>query len=183
MKWSELTKTNTYGECAAEDALRMSVAIGQYIKRRGVSITMDNVRLARHIMRYIQMRHTVAAYHISTVPGDIYYPEGWNANEEEIWGDWINHTFTPESWCDEVIEPVFGGDVHLWEARIDGWREELLSFIPLWVRRSRAIVTAHDPTPIFQEHEELNDKIDPYLLEHGSSRQKKDALKHSSDVY
>jgi len=183
MKWLNLTKANRYGECPADDAFRMAVAIGRYVKQRGVSTTLNNTQIARQILRYIQMRHTVAAYNISAIPGALYYPNGWNDTEEEIWNDWINHHCTLESWCDEVITPVFGADVRLWEAPIDGWRDELLQFLSLWIRRSREIVASYDPIPIVQDEEESIDKIDPYLLEHGSSRQKRDALKHSSDVY
>ena len=77
-------------------------------------------------------------------------------------------------------------DVRLWESPIDGWREELIQFLPFWIQRSRAIVEAFDATPLNPADEkagEKAEKIDPYLLEHGSSRQKKDALKHSSDVF
>jgi hypothetical protein len=183
MKWSDLLKANRYGECPSDDAVRMAAEIGRYVKQRGVSTTMNSTKLAIQILRYIQMRHTVAAHNISAVPGELYYPDGWSAAEEEIWNDWINHHCTPESWYDEVITPVFGEDVRLWEAPIDGWREELLQFLSLWIRRSREIVVAYDPTPIVPNEDESTDKIDPYLLEHGSSRQKRDALKHSSDVY
>jgi transposase len=81
-----------------------------------------------------------------------------------------------------VLDPVFGNDVRLWEAGIEGWREELIQFLPFWIQRSRDIVETFDATPLDLTEEVFAEKVDPYLLEHGSSRQKKDALKHSSDV-
>jgi len=106
-------------------------------------------------------------------------PAGWTEKEEEIWIDWINYHCTLDDWSAEVMEPVFGSNVRMWEAQMDGWREELLQFLPWWIRRSAIIVAAFDPTPLVPEVEEdiSMAKIDPYLLDHGSTKQKREAMK------
>jgi len=82
-----------------------------------------------------------------------------------------------ESWLVEVMDPVLGTIPGLWEC--EGWRSELVHFLPWWIQRSFAIVAKFDPTFVetAEEDETKEDskrkEIDPYLLEHGKSKQRR----------
>ena len=106
------------------------------------------------------------------------YPEGWSEEYEALWGDWIDRECPLESWEEEVIDPTFGTLVRPWET--DGWRLEIYSFLPLWIQRSIPLMAAIDPDVVEEETElEPESPIDPYLLEHGSAKQRKNASKCS----
>ena len=143
-----------------------------YIGRRGVVPELAPRRMITQILRYITLRRRSGPFAISNPLFDPSSPEGWGDYEEDVWQEWIDYTFTLDSWNDEVMNPIFGTDVRLWEASIEGWREELLQFLPWWIKRSEAIVVKFDPTPLAEQSEELS-KLDSYLLEDGSARQKR----------
>ena len=128
------------------------------------------------ILHYITLRRRAQPFAISNPLFDPSAPEGWGNYEEDVWREWIDYTFTLESWNDEVMTPIFGSDVRLWEANIEGWREELLQFLPWWIKRSAATVAKFDPAQLPETIEEKS-TLDPYLLEHGSARQKRMAMK------
>jgi len=167
---------NKYGEYAAEDVSAIVESFARYIRRHGVVPELEPRRMAGQIMRYIQLRKKA---HFLDIAGPMFVPsapEGWSEYDEEVWQEWIDYTFTLDSWVTEVMNPIFGSDSRLWEATIEGWREELLQFLPWWIKRSAAIVAKFDSAQI-PETVEQESKLDPYLLEHGSSRQKRMALK------
>jgi hypothetical protein len=177
MSIESLTVPNKYGECAADDVTAIVRAFARYIGRHDVTMELEPRRMITQILRYIALRQKARPYEISNPMFNPSEPEGWNSDKEEIWQDWIDYTFTLESWAGEVMNPIFGMDVRLWEANIEGWREELFHFLPWWIRRSAAIVAKFDPTPLAETTEEEKSNLDPYLLEHGSARQKRMAAK------
>lgn len=172
MDWSELF--DIYGwddRAASDDALELAERIVAWAACKGVKIELTLDRLARQILRYVWMRQETGAYMIVGPRHTRLTPTGWTAHHERIWRDWIDHAFELETWNAVVMAPVFGTDVRSWEARIDGWRDELFTFLPTWIARSMTRFEEIDVTPLPEPEPEDVDprtaKIDPYLLEHG----------------
>ena len=169
MKWRELFDVNRYGECIADDVEDVVERIESYILRRNGYLELAHGDLVGQVLQYIQLRQTMHPLDISnpqTIPS---LPAGWSEYDEEIWRDWLHHTHSIEGWRSEVMYAVFGSHVHLWELKCEGWRDELFDFLPWWVSRSLKVVEEFDPNQC--EEEEMEEgAIDPYLLDHGSSR-------------
>ena len=157
------------------DIVEIVAGMDRYVRRRGTTLGLEPRRLCRQIIQYVDMRHHMGSYDISYPQFKPYKPAGWTSREEGLWRDWIQYTFSLDSWQEEVIGPVFGTDVRSWEPPREGWRAEIMEFLPWWIARSLTIVDAFDPSSIDPEDEELvadKKEIDPYLLDHGSSKQK-----------
>ena len=171
---------NTYGECAVDDIDYLVWLFQGYLHKRGAELGLDPAHLATHILKYIYLRQKSSVYDISAPRTNPVKPTGWSAKDEEIWCDWISNHCTLDSWRTEVLAPIFGTDVRLWEARCQGWRDELTLFFPWWIQRSLDIVRKYDPTQLEEEVEEDESKaagIDSYILDHGSAKQRKAALR------
>jgi hypothetical protein len=81
---------------------------------------------------------------------------------------------------------VFGTDERLWEARISkDWRMEILEFLPFWIYRDLDLCEDIDPTPL-PDPQDLTDankkEIDPYIMEHGGRRARRQAEKEGGPV-
>jgi len=166
-----------YRESMEGDVFETVSYIEAHLKRRGVTLEMSPRRLTAHILQYIRLRQHASFYDISTPLTEPINPVSWTAHHERVWCDWINYNCDLDSWTKEVMQPMFGTDVRFWEAACQGWREEIHAFLPWWIRRSMAIVEQFDPTsedPI----EEQQSEIDPYLLDHGTSKQKRGQLSY-----
>jgi len=173
-------QNNRYGECVADDVAKIVQHMEQYARIRGASLGLNKRRLGLHILKYISLRQETTCHNISAPLMEPYKPEGWAAREEGLWLDWVHYTFSLDSWHDEVMNSVFGTDVRFWESRIEGWRSEIMEFLPWWLSRSIDIVDAFDPTSVdLDEIDQEKSNIDPYLLDHGSAKQKRD---HSSCI-
>lgn len=165
---------NQYDECAAEDVRAIVSRIQTCVEQRGAKLALDSKALTRQILTFLTLRQRCSVYEISDPPNKRYIPEGWTTADERLWQDWIHTMFPVEHWLAEVMDPIFGSDMRLWEAPCEGWRSELVHYLPWWIQRSITIVTDFDPT--YEESEEEDSKkkeIDPYLLEHGTSKQKR----------
>lgn len=173
-----LVTQNQYGECALDDMEALVDRIEIFARRRGVSLELDRRRLVRQLLQYVSLRQqTMSCVQISNPHFDPSEPEGWTDHDEDIWNDWIQHTCSLENWHTEVLQPVFGSDIRLWEVNCDGWRSELMHFLPWWLQRSTPIVRKFDPFPeeVPSEPDDMQMEIDPYLMEHGSAKQRKQA--------
>ena len=147
-----------------DDIAALVVQIEQYITRRGATLSVSKQKLYAQIRCYLHLRQTMSRLDISYPRMAVFKPTGWTGRHEALWDDWIHYTFSDDNWYAEVVYPVFGRDVRDWELYMDGWREELLEFLPWWIRRSVDIVEDYDPTP-----EESEDNDDLLLdAEHGS---------------
>ena len=145
---------NRYGECIADDVENIVKEFESYIRRRGLYLELPPAEIASQIMNYIQLRHSMHPLQISNPRNIPSMPEDWSDYDEEIWLDYLEQRFTIPSWQCEVMYPVFGSEVHLWEEACDGWRDELIEFIPWWIARSRKILEQFDPNPPIEEEEE-----------------------------
>ena len=68
--------------------------------------------------------------------------------------------------------------MRLYEAVCEGWRLELVLFFPWWIQRSFKIVEKFNPTQLEVQSEEEDTKgIDSYIMDHGSAKQKKAAMR------
>ena len=177
MNWTQLVSPNKYGECAMEDIQDLVGLFETYVKRRGAALAIEPGRLVAHILQYVYLRQTSSVYEISGPRTQPVTPVGWTAEEEAIWSDWIAMHCSFESWGAEVLDPIFGTDIRLWEAVCDGWRLELVQFFPWWIQRSFDIVEQHDPAQLEMQEEEGNANVDSYIMDHGSAKQKKAAMR------
>jgi len=175
MEYSDLWAPNPYGEVVADDIWALVDRIAELATQNGTSLALTPAALHGQLLQYILLRQ-------KTLDGDIAMrwkrspPRGWTIAMERIWRDWLAHTITLDVWRNRVLAPVFGTDIRGWEAGLDGWREDILYYLLYWFERSPQIVAAFDPTPLEEPTEEAS-KIDVYLLEHGTSRQKRNALR------
>jgi hypothetical protein len=166
-----------YGESMEDDVVTTVRYIEAYFTRRGASMELSPGRLMAHIQQYIRLRQKSSFFDISAPLNKPFKPVDWTAHDERVWCDWINYHCDLDSWTREVMQPMFGNGVCFWEARCEGWREEIHTCLPWWIRRSKDIVTRFDPTsedPV----EEPQPEIDPYLLEHGTSKQRRSQVSY-----
>ncbi len=118
-------------------------------RRSKVSLCLKPTRIRNQILAYLSWRHRKAAHEISVPYHDLNEPADWTPHAENIWTDWVQHTFPPERWTSRVLEPVFGTDERFWEHRVGGahWRMELYDMVQWWLQRSWAVVDKFDPFP------------------------------------
>jgi len=146
-----------------------------FLKRRKLYIDMPREHLASQIQQYMDLRRRG---HPTTIVGPkrvVSKPDGWDDHAEQVWQDWFSNEVRLSDWLREVFRPVFGTNPCSWDYLCDGWREELLLFLPWWAQRTYAIVGAYDATPYDLDAEaemETNTdprsaKVDPYLADHG----------------
>ena len=166
-----------------EDIHILTRLIVDHILRRGVCPEFSEDSIINDIYRI--MAEKWKGRHINDIPYHalpVVCPLDWTEYEERLWRDWIEQNFPYESWEDEVLYPLFGTSSEPWEESVPGWRDELHQFLWTWIRRSSEIVRIFDPMPELEDiTEESQDhvklRIDPYILEHGSAKQKRAALK------
>jgi len=156
---------------AADDIFVLVQLFEKYVTRRGATLCIKPQRIISHILKYIDLRKRHMSWEIDGPYVALTYPENWSEENESLWEDWLNCECSLESWEEEVIDPTFGTLVHPWET--DGWRQEIHNFLSLWIQRSIPHKTDNDES----EDDEKESDIDPYLLEHGSAKQRKNATK------
>jgi hypothetical protein len=173
-----LLRPNTYGECAFADVQDLVFLFEKYVKARGATMSVEPKRLVKHILKYISLRQKYLQHDISSPLTAPATPVGWTSDDESIWMDWVCDTFDMESWEEEVLGPIFGSDIRLWEANCEGWRLELMTCFPWWIQRSFDIVDKFNPTqPEVQDEEDDTKGVDSYIMDHGSAKQKKAAMR------
>lgn len=148
MNWEELWVPNQWDECVATDVAGVAQGIESYLGRRGVELGVARRQVARAIVEYIWRRQSRRAVDLRGPKTGGRRPEGWEERHEEIWCQWLEQRLTPESFEIEVMWPVFGDDRRTWEVRCDGWREELLAFLPAWTLRSWEKFEEINPLPM-----------------------------------
>ena len=163
---------------APDDLFVLVQLIDKYVQRRKATLGVHANRMVTQILKYIQLRERHMWWKIEGPHANITYPPGWSEEYEELWGDWFEREFSLDSWEDEVMDPMFGTIVQPWE--VDGWRQEIYAFLPTWIQRSIHLLTPIDPTQTDENEEEAESAIDPYLLEHGSAKQRKNASKQTT---
>jgi hypothetical protein len=161
---------------AIDDTLHAIVErMDAFASRRGVTLD-DKSTIVGHIRQYISLRHTHLPTAISKPKWKTSKPAEWTEKEEALWQEWVHTHCTRDAWFREIMYPVFGTNIWHWEPNASSeWRTELLRCLPWWLRRSVDIVQKFDPNPCEDEEAEANTEIgiDAYLLDHGSSKQKK----------
>jgi hypothetical protein len=137
MDWEALWEPNQWGECVATDCAGIAHGVESYLGRRGIELGVSRTQVARAIVEYVWRRlggRRAAELRGPRTGGR--RPEGWEAQHEDIWCQWLGERLTPEGFEIEVMLPVFGTDRRTWESRCDGWRDELFAFLPAWTLRS-----------------------------------------------
>lgn len=148
MNWDELWVPNQWGECVATDVAGVAHCIESYLGRRDIELGVSRRQIARTIVEYVWRRQRRLALQLRGPQSGSRRPEGWDIRHEEIWRQWLEQRLTPESFEEEVLLPVFGVDQRTWEASCDGWREELLAFLPAWTLRSWDKFEEINPMPM-----------------------------------
>lgn len=172
---------NKYDECAWNDLAYLAELVNAWIRRTGATPELSDERLTRQLVSYVGMRQRHRWHEISVPQHVSREPATWTEDDEHIWQDWLSDTITLDGWR-ALVRRVFGTDERYWEASIDGWREEIFAFVPYWVQRSAQLVAAYDPRPTEvvvdnEETEPQESKIDVYILEHGTAKQRRAALR------
>jgi len=142
----------------------MASLINDYGQRRNAVLAISVRRLARELATYLRLRRSNSGYMIERRRITV-GPKGWTERDEEIWQEWLGYTFDLESWKIEVLQPLFGTDVHNWE--LDGWRLEVFTYLKDWIQRDMMLVDKFDMTPYEEVVDVLYDGLDPYMVEHG----------------
>lgn len=145
-----------------------------FLERRKLVLAFPPERIAKQICQYIDIRRKGSPLSISQL--NCKPPENWTDHHETVWQDWFANEVSLKDWLHEVFNPVFGTEQCSWDYICDGWRSELLTFLPTWASRSFTIVAAYDATPYDSDVEDDMDPysatIDPYLMDHGSKKTK-----------
>jgi len=155
-------------------AEQIAEQIEGFLGRRKLRLGISRETLARHIMQYIDVRRRGHPFDIVGPKTAPLKPEDWDDHAEQVWLDWFSNEVHLSDWLREVFRPVFGRDTCQYDYVCDGWREELLAFLPWWAQRTFNVVGKYDATPYESEDEEGTDpraaKLDPYLVDHGSKQ-------------
>jgi hypothetical protein len=182
----QMWDTDYYDECPADDIAAVCDRIQMYLKQRSIQLSLKPQKLHRSILEYIWLRYSAPSTQISFPKRKQEAPLGWNIEKERIWKQWIFHVCDQVSWERDIMRPVFGTDERLWEARISkDWRMEILEFLPFWIYRDLDLCEDIDPTPL-PDPQDLTDankkEIDPYIMEHGGRRARRQAEKEGGPV-
>jgi hypothetical protein len=186
-RWENPFELTRYGERVAVDVYAVAGRIGGLIEAHGFTPDLDDDGIASSILGFLQLRQRMRADKIRgpkrprmTKPAD------WDDEQEQIWVEHIAHLVSVEDWRQQVMYPVFGTSVRIWEGACDGWREEILQFLPAWIQRSYYNFDRIDPRqlPSSEEIEEAERReasmrkrlgirvkdVDPYLAEQEERR-------------
>lgn len=187
--FEQMWETDGYGECPAADVAEMCDRIVPFLKRRQFQLSLPAQKLHRSILEYVWLRYTAQPQNISYPKRKQEAPRGWNVDKERIWRQHIHHVCGLESWDREVIQPVFGTDERLWESAIGTeWRFEIMEFLPWWIYRDLDLFEDVDPTPLLEPEEiaameaATKKEIDPYIMDHGGRRARRQAEKEGGPV-
>jgi len=181
MKWvrtyQSLFYPNDYGERASTDVLSLVRLLRSWVQQKGADLAVSDEVLARQILKYIAMRRHWTRDQIQGPHMPLIVPPiEWNRDTEQIWEEWIWHTFDWGAWQRRILGVIFQSGVRLWEADCDGWRNEIYDFLPAWIRRDMECFRRIDPRPLpdvdpaVDEKDPRSAKIDPYLLDHGGRK-------------
>jgi len=158
-------------------AEQLAEQIEGFLRRRKIYLDLSRDQLATQILQYMTVRRKAHPMEILGPKRRVSKPDGWNDHAEQVWQDWFSNEVQLSDWLREVFRPVFGLNTAGcgWDGSCDGWREELLLFLPSWAQRSFGIVGAYDASQYESDDDsEVNDprsaKVDPYLADHGSRR-------------
>ena len=180
--WDSLITVNAYGECAAYDAEGLVLSLEKALTARGLALDIDRLAAARQILTYLTLRLQKGAHEIlglkTKTPSS--YPDGWNDEEERLWLEFLDEEFTDDVWETEIMARVFGTDERIWESVHAGWRIDIRRLLPYWVRRVLSADQESDDGAQEEEQQKGSGKIDTYLLEHGTAKQRRAAAKSSS---
>lgn len=154
--------------------------IQRLANRLDLNMELSPSKLYTMLMHYLEIRATVShPFNISGPQKRISKPAGWTQEHEAIWVQWLEHEISLELWHMFVMRPVFGYDERRWEIGIEGWRDEIYTFMPFWFVRSMSRFEEIDPTGLPDEEEEgrwgpseerKKQEIDPYLADYYDRR-------------
>jgi len=172
---------NKYDECAWDDLAYLAELLNERIRHAGAMPELSDERLTRQLVAYVGMRHRHRWHEISAPQHARSKPVGWKSDDEHIWQDWLTDTITLDDWR-SLIGRVFGTDERFWEVPVAGWREEVYAFLPFWVQRSAQLVAGYDPRSKDVDDDEgetdtRESRVDVYILEHGTAKQRRAALR------
>ena len=176
--WSALLEPNQYGECAIHDIEGIADSLVRSLQRRKLVLDLPRLQLIRQILSFLTLRATHHAFDISNPRHASRAPEGWTEENEAEWRYYLDKEFSTEMWQREILDVIFGTDVRTWEAPFLEWRSELYGFLPFWIRRSFEPLDPEEEDYEFEESTAAP-AIDAYILEHGTAKQKRTAMRQA----
>jgi hypothetical protein len=135
-----------------QDVLDIGVAVKELIlSQKATPVPLANIQ--RDIMEIITLKRlSVKPIVVTKRPGPR-GPKDWTEEEEDIFFHWIHDTFTEDLWIQNVMAPIFQGDVRPWEDSIEGWRLSLQMHLDQWIVRSMELITQIYPPEEEEEDE------------------------------
>ena len=176
--WSALIEPNQHGECAIHDIERIVECLERSLQRRKLVLDLPRVRLIRQILSYLTLREAYHSFNITNPRHVSRSPTGWTEEDEAEWQYYLDKEFSSDMWQQEILDVIFGTDVRTWEAPFLEWRMELYGFLPLWIQRSASHLYPEDEETK-AEDVMIAPQIDAYILEHGTAKQKKTAMRQA----
>ena len=178
--WDSLITVNAYGECAAYDAEGLVLSLEKALTARGLALDINRLAVARQILTYLTLRLQKGSNMILglKMKSTSSYPDGWDDEDERLWIEFLDEEFTDDVWETEIMGRVFGTDERIWEAVHLGWRVDIRRLLPYWVRRVLSSDQESDDDAQ-EDQQKGSGKIDTYLLEHGTTKQRRAAAKSS----
>ena len=169
-------KYNELDDCCLFDVVEIVNRLETFCARRNVGMSQSKHKIITSILEYIELRQNVRSHSISKPRSPIEFPDGWTAEQELCWNDWLATECSNEYWSAEIMN-LFGTDVRSWENLCEGWRDEIRLFLPWWIARTASVLDSAEEC-LQSEYEKRT--IDPFVLEHGTSKQRKKALRNGS---
>lgn len=155
---------------------RLAAAIHDLLRGAGFQPELTAKRMSHQIYMYVKWRNQYRASQLTGPLHERFEPHGWGRIMERAWTELVLDTIGREEW-DSVLESVFGTD------ETSEWADEIYLFLPLWARRSLDALNGFSGAGGggFEQGAPHTDRtgpglkptLDVYLLEHGSSKQKR----------
>jgi len=173
--WNSLLKENEYGECAARDIEQIVFYIECLCQDKGLHLEVQPFKIVRQILNYIVTRHQLHPLKMNYPKAKGQLPEGWTQDHEDEWLEYLDEEFSSEVLQQKVLDPVFNDGRHLWETACEGWRDSLPLLLSLWIQRTYDCLEEEEEQE--EEMDKYHGKLDPYLIEHGTAKQRRMALR------
>jgi len=94
-------------------------------------------------------------------PNDYTFPDGWTVDDEQEWFHTVFDVINHEVW-DSVVN----------DEQLEEYRQDLYTWMPYWIRRE-----FQTEDEIAEPVEKEKRTIDPFLLDHGTAKQRRAAVK------
>lgn len=145
------------------DLFAVAHAIEAYADRRGCVLSKATRKVYKDLVTYVLARRKMSTDMIE-------YSRKTRANPEK--GYWIAYHCDMDSWEREVMRPVFGSVMRIWEIPCPDWRKEIFAFLEMWITVPEDVMKEFDMTSEDEPPGDDYGDIDPFLIENGLYKRK-----------